>query len=733
MLSEQYKLKVRDSVLSVLNSYSQVFFSDNWVFGILLMLTTFLFPLAGLAGLVGVIFANTLAYGLGFDLRKNIKGLWGYNVLLSTLPLGLFFEPGPAFWIMVLVISLLTLILTVVIQGILSKYQLPFLSVPFVLVIWIIILATREFEALQINPHNTYQLNQLYGIGGTRLVVLYEWFQEVPIGSLLRSYLTSLSAIFFQNSLAGGILIASGLLIASRISFVLSVIGFLAAFSFYHIMGLSISETDYSNIGFNFMLTAIAIGGFYHIPGKMSFIWVILLTPIVALFTVGFSSILGIWQLSIYALPFNITTILFIYFLKWRFNKGKGLQEVLIQRNSPERNLYSFINYSKRFRNHRHFNISLPFWGDWTVSQGHNGSITHRDEWRHAWDFVLTGADRKTYRGYGANLSDFLAFDKPVLSPVNGYVVEVVDTVQDNPIGEVNLNSNWGNTVIIKIDEHFYAKLSHFKKDSIQVRKGDWVETGRLLGNCGNSGRSPEPHIHFQLQSTPYIDSKTLEYPIAHYLARSGQGSVSHSFDYPKENQIVSNPEPVVLLQNLLSFVPGQILKIKFIRNNLIDELHWEVKATAFNEPYLECLKSGDKAFYQNDGTLFSFVHFEGKRKSPLYYFYLAFFQLPLYYGHNTSIQDEFPPDKIFSGITLVFQDFLAPFALYLKGEFEIDLPEKESIFGTNEIQILSRAKLCIFEHQTQAWEFKANFSDQRMELFGKNNQEDFHLIWEKN
>jgi murein DD-endopeptidase MepM/ murein hydrolase activator NlpD len=35
------------------------------------------------------------------------------------------------------------------------------------------------------------------------------------------------------------------------------------------------------------------------------------------------------------------------------------------------------------------------------------------------------------------------------------------------------------------------------------VRPGDLVHRGAVLGLCGNSGHSTEPHLHFQLQDGP--------------------------------------------------------------------------------------------------------------------------------------------------------------------------------------------------------------------------------------
>lgn len=722
----------KELVQAVLNSYSQIFFSDHPVFGILLVLTTFLFPLAGFAGLAAVLSVTLLAYGLGFDRRKTSKGLWGYNILLTTLPLGLFFEPGLPFWVLVVVVTVLTFMVTVFVHGVLAKYQLPFLSLPFVLVMWILILSSRQFEALQINRINIYHLNELYGIGGTWLVGFYEWFQNLPVGAFLKAYFISLSAIFFQNSLAGGIIIAVGLLIASRISFVLSAIGFSAAFGFYKLMGLGISEADYAYIGFNFMLTAIAVGGFYNIPTKTSFFWVVLLTPIVALFSVGFSSVLMTWQLSIYALPFNLTTLLFIYMMKWRYEKGIGLHEVQVQRNSPEKNLYAFVNYRSRFENHKPRQIGLPFWGEWQVSQGFDGEITHRGDWRHAWDFVLTGDDGKTYRNSGNLLADFLAWEKPVLAPVEGYVVEVVDGVPDNTVGEVNLRNNWGNTVIIKVEEGLYAKVSHFKKGSVQVKKGDWVAKGTPLGACGNSGRSPEPHIHFQLQSTPYVDSRTQEYPIGYYLSKETTGYASHAFGIPGKGEIIRNPEPVPLLHKLFQFIPGQRLDLRVTSGEGVLETVWEVKTTPFNESYLECMTTGAKAWYQMDGQVLYFVHFEGNRKSPLYFFYLAFFQLPMYYGANTEIQDEFPPNQVFSKFSLIFQDFLAPFALYLVARYTLKLPDKQDLFGGDELSLTSGIRRCIFDQSIQSWSFETRINEKGFILRGNSGTKQIDMEWER-
>ncbi|TDE38225.1 M23 family metallopeptidase [Nonomuraea mesophila] len=61
-----------------------------------------------------------------------------------------------------------------------------------------------------------------------------------------------------------------------------------------------------------------------------------------------------------------------------------------------------------------------------------------------------------------------------------------------------------GNHVILDLGDGVHAVFAHLKRGSVQVRKGERVEAGRLVGQCGNSGNSSEPHLHFQLMDNPH-------------------------------------------------------------------------------------------------------------------------------------------------------------------------------------------------------------------------------------
>ncbi|MDV7403095.1 urea transporter, partial [Arthrospira platensis SPKY1] len=105
------------------------------------------------------------------------------NALLVGLGLGIYFQPGALLVFIVLVAGLLTLFIAVALEGVIGKYALPYLSIPFVLALWALMLASREFSALGLNERGIYTLNDLYVLGGHSLVKLYEWWNALPLPS----------------------------------------------------------------------------------------------------------------------------------------------------------------------------------------------------------------------------------------------------------------------------------------------------------------------------------------------------------------------------------------------------------------------------------------------------------------------------------------------------------------------------------------------------------------------
>ncbi len=57
-----------------------------------------------------------------------------------------------------------------------------------------------------------------------------------------------------------------------------------------------------------------------------------------------------------------------------------------------------------------------------------------------------------------------------------------------------------GNYVRILHDDGTHSAYLHLKRGSVQVKAGQQVKIGSLLGQSGNTGRSTGPHLHFVVQ-----------------------------------------------------------------------------------------------------------------------------------------------------------------------------------------------------------------------------------------
>ena len=673
-----------------LAAYAQIFFSHSKLLAWLLMIVSFMDLYAGFAGFLAVLVSNMLAKVMGYSELQLREGIFAFNSLLTGLGTGLFFQPSWELYLIVIMLAVLTFFLTVTLQAWLGKYGLPFLSIPFLFGIWIVLLAAGQFKDIGISGRGIYIANEIYALGGKTMFDLYNFAANLPLPSSLRIYLLSLGAIFFQYNILAGWIIAIGLLITSRISFTLSLLGFYTAYWFYFITGADIHSLQYSYIGFNFILTSIAIGGFFLIPSRMSYLWSIVLLPIVVLITVGTMEVFEHFSLSIYSLPFNLVVLLFLYALKLRVRAGKELIEPRLQLYSPENNLYFFNNAKERFKELEFFPVRLPFWGEWTISQGHNGEYTHRENWKHAWDFVIEDENGQQYRNSGKNPGDYYTYEKNVIAPADGIIVDLTDGIPDNAVGEVNTLQNWGNSIVIKHTEYLYSQLSHLKANTLKVRKGDFVRQGDILGQVGNSGRSPVPHLHFQLQASPYTGSPTIDYPLSHYIARKNDKYRFCTFEKPLKGEFVSNVKTHPILERLLKFTPGEKLRFVYLKNGIKQKITWEIGVDAFNQTYFYDEDSHSLAYFYNDGLIHYFKNFTGDKTSILFHFYKGLYRIQAGYYRDMSLEDELPVHHTFFTWRKFLQDWVAPFYRFLKTKYYLTYDKSDDELFPSEISFHS-------------------------------------------
>ncbi len=167
-------------------------------------------------------------------------------------------------------------------------------------------------------------------------------------------------------------------------------------------------------------------------------------------------------------------------------------------------NLPSKDNYSCAVK------YSLPFHGEWTVV---NGGVTQNasHSWeiptqRYAYDFIILDETGKSFNGEETSPESFYCYGKDILAPADGVVIEVG---KGNPDSKITADRKAvcaardirGNYVLIRHDKGEYSLLAHLKPDSIKVSVNQRVSRGEKIAQCGNSGNSSEPHLHFHIQA----------------------------------------------------------------------------------------------------------------------------------------------------------------------------------------------------------------------------------------
>jgi urea transporter/murein DD-endopeptidase MepM/ murein hydrolase activator NlpD len=650
---------------STLFSYAQIFFSNRKWFGSLILISTFIKPDSGLVILGSVLFTNLIAYTLQFDKAKINLGFFGFNGLLFGAALTFFYEINFSFIILLVLFLIVTFFITTAIENYFAVgFNLPGLSLPFVLSIYLFFIFNQNLNLLSTRA----------GFLANSSILEF-----LPESFLL--FFKALGLLLLQSDIFSGIIIFAAILIFSRIMAVLSILGFSFGLIFVSFLPQHLIYDLTLPILFNSIITAIALGCSLIIPSNKSILSVLFGSLFIVIFSMIFSNLISLIKLPILVLPFNFAVLLLIYGLKFREKFGDIIL-LYFKPGAPEENYYYHQNKAARFERYKFVNVDLPFHGEWMVSQAIDGKYTHKDNWKYAFDFVVVDDKKKIFRGNGHSLKQYYSYGSPVLAPLKGKVTRIIEDIEDNDIGEFNLEQNWGNTVIIDHGKNLFSAVSHLKNKSIRVKEGDELDSGDIIGACGNSGRSPEPHIHFQFQLSDKLGANTFKFPFGHYLSRKENGFVLRSAEFPNEGDLIQNLEINKILKTAFDLKLGDKFKFKYQQSGKEKTEEWEIKIDLLNTFFIESSNNATATFY-NDGEVFYFTSYIGKNNTVLYHFYLAAIQVPFCSKQNLTWEDSFPlfliagyPLRIITDLLILLHN-----PLRTKGEFTItELLNNENI-----------------------------------------------------
>lgn len=178
--------------------------------------------------------------------------------------------------------------------------------------------------------------------------------------------------------------------------------------------------------------------------------------------------------------------------------------------------------------------LRLPFDGQWYVFWGGRDIADNYHAvdpaQRFAADFVVLENGR-SYTGDPERLESYHCWGRDILAPADAEVVAAVDDFPDLAIGDSDPAHPAGNHVVLATGDSEYIFLAHLQQGSVTVAEGDRVAQGDVLGLCGNSGNTSEPHLHLHMQTTPDLTA--------------GEGLPAQFQNYTADGEAVERGEPL--------------------------------------------------------------------------------------------------------------------------------------------------------------------------------------------
>jgi murein DD-endopeptidase MepM/ murein hydrolase activator NlpD len=223
--------------------------------------------------------------------------------------------------------------------------------------------------------------------------------------------------------------------------------------------------------------------------------------------------------------------------------------------------------------------VAPPLRGEWIAGDSINNGpqAAHRRavlvDNGHAWlaqryaidwmQYQTVDGKRTTWRGPEDRNDSYFCYDQPIYSVAAGEVIDMSDGMAENVPHSgkhavaIDFNNAAGNHVVVEIAPHRYVLYAHMRPGTVQVKIGDRVGVGQIIGHVGNTGSSAEPHLHLHVDDHPsFLAGNGMPYeftngeasgpvdanvssPTAVYFGPIGPQKPFMT-DYPAENALVT-------------------------------------------------------------------------------------------------------------------------------------------------------------------------------------------------
>jgi murein DD-endopeptidase MepM/ murein hydrolase activator NlpD len=175
-------------------------------------------------------------------------------------------------------------------------------------------------------------------------------------------------------------------------------------------------------------------------------------------------------------------------------------------------------------------------------------------------------------------------------------------------------------------------------QNSILVNVGDYIQANTSIAKCGNSGYSPVPHIHIQVQEFGLIGSFTKKFIFSEY--RKGEKLLLNTL--PKKDEIIHAIINDRGISSRFLFILDDTFKYEVYKDEtLIDKIEFKVKMNELSEFYLRD-KDNNKLYFYNDLKQFYFYNYTGNN-SYLKQLFILVPRIPFINNQKISFKDYLP------------------------------------------------------------------------------------------
>ncbi|MBO1075525.1 urea transporter [Roseomonas marmotae] len=296
-------------VVEALRGTSQVFFMENALTGVLFFVAMAYASYASgvwattIGAAVGVVVATLTARLLECTDDAIRSGLYGFNGVLVGAALPTFIAASPELWVLVVVGSAASTVVTAAFSATLtSRWEIPGSTGPFVLTGWLLLAGAYSFGGLRVTGDSP-RLASDYVQGLSSM--------PAPI-ELMEIFFRNIGQVYLLGSWISGVIILLGVFIASVRAGFAAAAGSIIAMVVAIGMGANPSAVSQGLYGFSPVLTAMAVGVIFLQPTTKVLIYALLATVVTVFVQGAFDVIMAPMGLPSFTAPYVLTMYLFI-------------------------------------------------------------------------------------------------------------------------------------------------------------------------------------------------------------------------------------------------------------------------------------------------------------------------------------------------------------------------------------------------------------------------------------